>query len=106
MRSSYVSPTLGSLQTMDERRKLSETMQACVKFMLMHEDSIHRHPGGFWWERDSASNYRSGFGTATVHALVARGVAEYTEWQEGRSGRFPIKATLKLADSAGVNDGD
>lgn len=76
--------------------KLSETMQTCVNFMLMHEFSIHRHPGGFWWERDPASNYRRGFGTATVQALVSRGVAEYTEWKDGRRhGRFPITAKLK-----------
>ena len=87
---------------MDERSpKLSETMQTCVNWMLMHGDSIHRHPGGFWWEQDPASNYRSGFGTATVHALVSRGVAQYTEWQDGRNGRFPIKATLKHAINAG-----
>lgn len=43
---------------MDERSpKLSETMQTCVNWMLMHGDCIHRHPGGFWWEKDPASNY-------------------------------------------------
>lgn len=55
---------------------------------------LHRHPGGFW-QGPKFEQWEWNAGTRTVQALVDRGVAEYTEWKEGRSGRFPIEMTLK-----------
>ncbi|MDF2434757.1 MAG: hypothetical protein JWP44_4388 [Mucilaginibacter sp.] len=77
---------------------LSPRMSALVEFMKAGDGSVYRHPGGHWrrsktWDGDS-------FGASSVEALVKRGVAEYTDWQEGRNGRFPIRATLKAHASA------
>lgn len=81
-------------------KALTPVMKYLADWMLKQPDkSVHRHPGGFWWEKDPQSNYRSGFGTNSVEALVRRGVAEWTQWQEGRNGRFPIQARL-LSDGA------
>lgn len=71
---------------------LSKTMRECVERMRANDGSIDRHPGGFWRSAPTGGYW---FGTSTVEALVARGVAEYTLWQDGRSGRFPIRAVLK-----------
>ena len=72
---------------------LTGVMIKCVKFMRAEAGCIYRHPGGYW----GSANFKlyESFGTSTVEGLVRRGVAEYTEWQEGRNGRFPIRATLK-----------
>ena len=82
--------------------KLSPAMRTLVDWMREQPDqSIHRHPGGYWRNKDPLEpcppikgTYIGSFGTSTVQAIVDRGVAEYTEWQEGRSGRFPIQARL------------
>lgn len=76
---------------------LSPTMRALVEFMKQHGNEIHRHPGGFWAQK-GWSQWNTGgnwFGASSVQALVARGVAEYSEYQQGRSAvRFPIAARL------------
>lgn len=58
-----------------------------------------RYPGGFWMRPDlEVGNHTwlqdTWFGTTTIQALVARGELEYTKWQEGRNGRFPIEASI------------
>ena len=71
--------------------KLSKTMQECADRMRANGGLIWRYPGGYWgW----GGNLSGSFGTSTVEALVSRGVAEYSRWQNGRSGRFPIEAKL------------
>jgi len=51
-----------------------------------------RLQGGFW---DAGGGGRGiSFGTKTIEALIARQLASYTEWKEGRNGRFPIEITL------------
>lgn len=77
-------------------RKLSPTMQECVRYVREH-GGIHRHPGGFW--AHAAWRLHSGgwFDTSTVHALVKRGVLQYVEWQSGRNGQFPITAKITEA---------
>lgn len=79
---------------MDE---LSETMKRCIAGMRQYNNMIDRYPGGFW--RCGATGGLT-FGTSTVEALVARGIAEYTEWREGRQ-RFPIRAALKRGSEIG-----
>lgn len=73
---------------------LSPTMQDAVEFARQHGNKLIRLPGGFWCREGLTRWERPWFGTTTVEALVKRGVAEYTKWQEGRS-RFPIEMTLK-----------
>jgi hypothetical protein len=73
--------------------KLSPTMLDCVKYTRTHGGILHRFPGGYWANLDWKHGELS-FGTRTAEALVTRGVAEYSDWQEGRNGRFPIALTL------------
>jgi hypothetical protein len=72
--------------------EVSKSMQKCISLMRDHGGSIRRYQGGFW-RPDPQGGYS--FGTSTVEALVKRGLAEYSEWKDGGSGRFPIEATLK-----------
>lgn len=66
------------------KRPLSKSMESC--------------PGGYWAGRDYGPGNRSSFGTTTVEALIARGVIEYTDWREGRNGKFPVAAVLVERD--------
>jgi hypothetical protein len=75
-----------------ESRPLSPTMLAAFEHAKAHGGAIVRYPGGFWYAADRIGG--KSFGTPTVEGLVSRGAATYTEWQEGRNGRFPIRATL------------
>lgn len=79
---------------------LSPTMQRAVDYAAKHGGVLARFPGGFWrestWSQwSTAQAYHHHFGTPTIEALVKRGAAEYTEWQEGRNGRFPVKVALR-----------
>jgi hypothetical protein len=78
-------------------KALSPTMQTLVAYMRTHGGKIHRHPGGYWSHAEW-NQYSGGitFGTNSVEAIVSRGAATYTEWQESKrgGGRFPIVATL------------
>jgi hypothetical protein len=76
------------------KANLSPTMRQCVEFMRLNGNAIHRHPGGFWAGLSWRLHEGPHFGTSTVHALTLRGFAQYTEHQDGRSGRFPITAVL------------
>jgi hypothetical protein len=73
---------------------LSRPMLEAVRLARDHGDKLKRFPGGFW----TAPQWGIArtFGTPTIEALVKRGYAEYTEWVDGRSGRFPVEITLKL----------
>ena len=73
---------------------LTPTMQHAVDYAKQHDGKLHRHPGGFWGAPSWWDEHRALFGTSTVAGLVRRGAAAYTEWKEGRNGRFPIVATL------------
>lgn len=88
---------------------LSPTMQQAAAYARQHGGSLERFPGGYWCEpgRSQWDAYRvtSTFSTKTIEALVARGVAEYTQWKDGRNGRFPIKVTL-VATPTGTGDGN
>lgn len=74
--------------------KLSVTMLDAVSYAKKFDNKIVRYPGGFWarenWAGERREHY---FGTTTIQALVDRGLAEYTKWQDGRS-RFPVEMTL------------
>lgn len=81
-------------------KPLSDTMSALVDRMKECDNKIYRHPGGYWAHKDFKYNNGPWFGTPTVQALISRGVAEYSNWQEGRNGRFPIEARL-IGDTSG-----
>lgn len=75
--------------------ELSPMMQELVAFMRENAGMVIRHPGGFWGRSGLSGYVGKTYGTSSVHALVTRGVAEYSEWQDGRRGRFPVAAKLK-----------
>lgn len=76
-------------------KELSPEMRELVRFMSLRPDrSVHRHPGGTWSGPGNPKSFMSLFGSSSVAALVKRGVAEYSIWKPGRSGPFPVRATL------------
>lgn len=75
---------------------LSKTMLALIKFMREHNGHVWRHPGGFWQNANWIHRY-SCFSSATVEALISRGIAEYDEHKAGKLFDFPIRATLTQA---------
>lgn len=87
---------------MSDRTALSATMQKALAFAVENGGELVRLPGGFWSTPGSTqwTMGQSYCGTKTVEALVARGAAEYCEWQEGRSGRFPVRMRLTLRGAA------
>lgn len=74
--------------------KLSPTMQDAVEYARQHGNKLVRYPGGFWC---AEGIQRPWYGASTVNALVDRGAAEFTQWQERSKGgsKFPIEMTLK-----------
>lgn len=80
---------------MKQNEALSSQMLKCLAFIKSHGMSIARHPGGFWaqadWKGIHSGDY---FSTPTVEALVKRHMLFYDQWQEGRGGKFPIRATM------------
>jgi hypothetical protein len=78
-----------------DAENLSKRMQVAVQWAKEHAGTFWRHPGGYWGSERFYDHHGVWFGTSTIEALVKRGVAEYSAWQEGRNGRFPIQAKLK-----------
>lgn len=86
--------------------KLSATMVECIDMAQEAGGELIRYQGGYWAPRgshpltSSPETWGSGrslpryHGTPTVHALVTRGYAEYTEHREGRHNNFPIAMRL------------
>ena len=78
-------------------KPLSATMVACIDFAREHGGLI-RMQGGYWTKRGAgwsgASPDAEWFGTNTVQACVSRGELTYSEYRDGRSGRFPIAAVI------------
>ena len=74
--------------------KLTPTMQAAIEYARARGGVLVRWPGGFWMRVDADYAFDESFGTPTVQALVTRGLATYTDWKDGRRGRFPIRVEL------------
>lgn len=72
--------------------ELSITMQAALMHATGNGGQLVRAPGGFWIREEDKAKvpHCQTYGTKTIEALVKRGAAEYTEWKEGRQGRFPV----------------
>ena len=80
---------------------LTATMVAAVDFAT-ENDGLVRMQGGFWTKRGAGWNGGAPdaehFGTSTIQGCVSRGALEYTEWRDGRTGRFPIAAAVPAGD--------
>ena len=80
-------------------KELTPKMQDAIDFMKRHENKMVRFPGGYWSFKGWSMWQGQTFGTPTIQALVARGIAEYTLWKDSRrSGvnhKFPIEVSLK-----------
>jgi hypothetical protein len=78
--------------------KLSPTMRHALTFAEQNGGRLIRHSGGYWssreWVDPGLGNVPS-FSTNTAHALVTRGVAEYTDWRENRNGRYAVELRIK-----------
>lgn len=75
--------------------RLSLTMQDALDYAIEHGGKLKRFPGGFWCRGDLEAWSRPWFGTTTVDALVTRGRMAYTDWVEGKHGRFPVEASIE-----------
>lgn len=78
---------------------LSATMVACIDDAREAGGELVRYQGGYWAPRGRSMRHDgapvgSYHGASTVHAIVTRGYAEYSEHREGRGGRFPIAIRL------------
>lgn len=77
---------------------LTPTMRRCIRSASANGGKSHgtltRYPGGYWRAKATDSRWAPWFNTSTVEGLVRRGLAEYTQWREGRNGRFPVEMTL------------
>lgn len=82
--------------------KMTKTMHQLVQFMKENGGEVYRHPGGFWGRREGYGYLQHSFGTSSVEAIVTRGVAAYTEWKDGKRGRFPVVARLSSTENEGM----
>lgn len=78
--------------------KLSITMENSLQIIANHDGYVRRYPGGFWRCHD----YDSSLATPTIEALVKRKLLEYSDWKDGRNGRFPVAAIITDAGRARV----
>jgi len=71
-------------------------MVECIDMARDAGGEIVRFQGGYWAPRgDHPRNRAPSHGDRTVTAIVSRGWAEFTEYRDGRRGRFPIAMKLK-----------
>ena len=80
-------------------------MQNALEIARKHGAGIlTRSPGGYW-KPPKIPPAHAGvftFGTTTIQGLVARELAEYTKWRDGRSGRFPVE--VRVIDAGSVSN--
>jgi hypothetical protein len=85
------------------KKPLSATMAGVLGDIIQHGGVVVRHQGGYW-SYPGCPHFGNHFdwycGTTTIEALVARGELVYTEWKEGRGGKFPIRACLSMSKEA------
>ena len=75
-------------------KPLTHTMIECLQALGTAGEFV-RYQSGYWAPRSVARHRHNGlpqwsFGSSTIYAVEARGYAAFTEWQDGRNGRFPI----------------
>jgi hypothetical protein len=91
----------------DKRLKpLSATMVFCVDDTHEAGGELVRYQGGYWAARNARRGHNGipfpYHGSSTVQALVDRNVAEYSEYRDGRNGRFPIAMRLLPEEAKGL----
>jgi hypothetical protein len=83
-------------------KPLSAVMAGVLADIIDRGGVVVRHQGGYWTYPGAVPHGRHRWdwycGTTTIEALVARGELTYTEWRDGRRGRFPIKASIAAGD--------
>ena len=77
-----------------------------VALSMAHEagGKLVRYVGGYWAPENSPLRSHDGHpvdyvGTSTIEALVKRGELTYSDWKEGRGGKFPIAVVLKALEN-------
>jgi hypothetical protein len=75
-------------------KPLSATMAEALGETVRLGGELIRLQGGYWTYPNCPRS--NGFpdwyaGASTIQALVDRGEMEFTEWRDGRHGRFPIR---------------
>jgi hypothetical protein len=79
-------------------KPLTATMVACIDDARDAGGELIRYQGGYWAPRGAGHPLTTRtpyFGTPTIHAIVTRGYAEYSEHQDRRAGgTFPIAIRL------------
>lgn len=87
--------------------KLTNTMREAVAFIKRH-GKIVRYPGGFWCQPglEGMPMHNRSHSSPTINALVGRGIAEYSEWVDGRTGKFPVEAKLTEQGAAKAEEKD
>jgi hypothetical protein len=78
-------------------KPLSATMAAALGETIERGGKLVRYVGGYWSTAGIERNAGVPIwyvGASTVQALERRGRLRYTDWQEGRRGRFPIGAEV------------
>lgn len=77
---------------------LSPSMQSALK-LAGSRGTLRRAPGGYWVPNvadfiPASRGPRNWASTQTVRAMVARGVGEFTDWEQLRGERYPIEVTF------------
>lgn len=92
------------------RSAVSVTMASCLSDMMDAGGELCRFQGGYWAPEKGARDHRGiphpYHGTSTVEALVARGLAEYTQWQQRSRGdsKFPVRVKITVKATSTPND--
>lgn len=84
---------------MKKARSRTLIMEVTLEVAAKFGGKLIRRPGGFWTHEGCKIESGTGLpmwhvGTPTIFALVSRGKLEYSAWQPGRKGSFPIEAIL------------
>lgn len=82
------------------KKPLTATMAIALGEAIEHGGKLVRHQGGYWTVSGAVHlgiigrPFEWWANTSTVDALVDRGRMKFTEYKEGRGGRFPILAEV------------
>lgn len=88
-------------------RPMTAHMAGALGDIIECGGKIVRHAGGFWTRPGAVRTATIGYpfdwwlSTRTVDGLVRRGELQYTQWRDGRQGRFPIAAAVPDSADAG-----
>lgn len=81
------------------KRPMTAIMTMALGDIIEKGGKLVRHAGGYWTVAGAPKSATIGHpfdwwvGTSTIEGLVRRGELEYTDWRDGRNGRFPIEVT-------------